>query len=292
MPDEVTTANAVFFYITFTTKNSAQLMETREDHLAFVINEHKFADNSEKHISLQYLLPDIESTMLSGGHGIARTLILRTHIVWQKTSVLLVKLRGDKSHHLVYRKVGERALVEGEYKLRRITCLAELLCAVKRRLLTYRLLLELDHHDRNAVEEQSEIHTERLGLVLVDKLTADREHVLFVEGVSLGHLLHVALVKGEGEGGIGGIVLHLLIQRGEKTAAIYLFAEQLDKAIPIDRAVGRLQLIQFLGLRSLQELEQLGGVQRVGDIVIASLTLRVAVGEEIVKYLISERVFS
>ena len=112
MPDEVTMTYTIFFYITFALQNRAQLMKTREDHLTLVINKHEFANDTEKHILLENLLPDVVSTMFSGGYGITCSLILGAHVVWQKTGVLLVKLRSDKSHHLVHGKVGKRALVE------------------------------------------------------------------------------------------------------------------------------------------------------------------------------------
>ena len=158
--------------------------------------------------------------------------------------------------------------------------------------MTCRLLLELDHDDWNSVEEQSEIHAEGLGLVLINELAANREHVLFIERIALGHLVQIALVERKADCGVRRIVLHLLIERGEKTATVYLVAEQLDKAILILTTIGRFELIQFFGLRCLKELEQLCSVKRVCKIVIASLALYVTVREEIVKYLISERVFS
>ena len=291
VPDQIPATYTIFHYIGFATQYRPELVESGEDHIAVVIDEHKLTDDPQKHILLQNLLPDIMGTVLTGNHRVTGALVFAAPVIGQETGVLLVQTGGNECHHLIQGEVRKSSAVKGENQLVGIPGGPELSGSLKGCLLAGSLLLELDHDNGNTIEEKCQIHPVGLGLLLVDKLPADGEDILFVLLPVLGHSLEACFEERKMKLGSAGIVLHPLIQGGDQTTILDFFAQQVHEAGLPARTVGCLELLQFLWLRILQELKQLGGIQGVLIIVVCLLTLHKAVVQKVVEYLISERVF-
>ena len=103
---------------------------------------------------------------------ISGAFVSRTLVVRQKAGVLLVQPRGHIRFKLVQGKIHQRALVEREYQLIRTARVLELIRAFKSGLLSGRLLLQLQHGNRNPVEEQRQVDAQAVRLVLVGKFAS------------------------------------------------------------------------------------------------------------------------
>ena len=291
VPDQIPATHTVCHHVCLTAQNRPQLMEAGEDHIATVIDEHKLADDPQQHIFLQDLFPDVMGAMLSGNHGVTGTLVFAAPVVGQEAGILLIQTGGDKSHHLIQSKVSKGSAIKGENQLIGIPGGSELFCSLEGCLLSGSLLLELDHDNGNTIEENGQINPVRLCLLLIDKLPADREDILFVLCLVLSHGLQARLKESKAKLCTAGIVLHPLVQGSDQTAILDFFAQQVHEAGLPARTVGCLEFLQFIRLRCLQELKQLRCIQSVLIIIVCLLTLHKTVVQEVVEYLISERVF-
>ena len=291
VPDQIPATHTICHHVCLTAQYGPKLMESGEYHVAFIIDEHKLADDPQQHILLQDLFPDVMGAMLSGNHGVTGTLVFATPVVGQEAGILLIQTGGDKRHHLIQSKVRKGSAIKGENQLIGIPGGPELLGPLEGCLLSSSLLLEFDHDNRNTVEEDGQINPVRLCLLLVDKFTADREDILFVLCLVLGHGLQAGLEESKAELGAAGIVLHPLVQGGDQTTILDFFAQQVHEAGLPACTVGCLELLQFLRLRILQKLKQLGGIQGMLIVVVCLPAFHETVVQEVVEYLISERVF-
>ena len=150
--------------------------------------------------------------VFSGDDRIPGSFVFAALIIGQESGFFLIQTGRDKSHHFIKGEIYKCPAVKGEDKLIGIAGRAKLLCTLKSGLLPGGLLLELYHGNGNTVEEDSQINTVRLRLVLKAELSADREDIFLILCLIFGHGRKPRLEESEAEFCSTGIVLHPLIE--------------------------------------------------------------------------------
>ena len=98
--------------------------------------------------------------------------VRRTLVERQKAGVLLVQPCGHIGFKFVQCKIHQRALVEREHQLVGTARGLKLIRALKASFFSGRLLLQLQHGNRNPVEEQRQVDAQAVRLVLVGKFAS------------------------------------------------------------------------------------------------------------------------
>ena len=112
MPHQVTAADTLAADIRFHFQHGVQLVVAGENHRTAVIDKHKFTQDLQQQLPLQYFFPHIMGGVFACHARITGAFVRRTFVERQKAGVLLVQPCGHIGFKFVHGKIHQRALVE------------------------------------------------------------------------------------------------------------------------------------------------------------------------------------